>query len=100
MRRPGFTDTTRFLDHITKRNAAGLDRRRAEAVAISVSLTDAVTYRGARGWNIDGWVCDPVTFQESPNGVTWPAGPAWLCSPCGTYGLGGVAAGLGALLDR
>jgi hypothetical protein len=42
----------------------------------------------------------PLPFTWPRNGVTWPPGPAWLSAPCSTYGLGGVATGLGALLDR
>jgi hypothetical protein len=36
----------------------------------------------------------PVTFSVAPQWGAWPPGPVWLCAPCRTDDLGGVAAGL------
>ncbi|WP_409472468.1 ATP-binding protein [Streptomyces sp. HC307] len=70
-------------------------------------LVDALTARwGSQPWPPSGkvvWaeialpcpvIAPPVTFFVAPQWGAWPPGPVWLCAPCRTDDLGGVAAGL------
>jgi hypothetical protein len=84
------TDPT-ATDQLMQRHAELQASAARAATADASASTTSVTSGAAVDLHVRP---PPVTFSVAPQWGAWPPGPVWLCAPCRTDDLGGVAAGL------